>query len=61
MTCNTDSIESLFDIIERIIKSMSDDCSMEEVREEMDDILLLQWMASVAAHPPVVRVGITIG
>jgi len=25
---------------------------MEEVREEMDDILLLQWMASVAAHPP---------
>ena len=31
---------------------MSDNRSVDEVNMEMDDIFLLEWMATVAAHPP---------
>ena len=31
---------------------MSDNRNVEEVTREMDDIFLLQWMATVALHPP---------
>ena len=31
---------------------MSDNRSVDEVNREMDDIFLLQWMATVAANPP---------
>ena len=40
---------------------MSDNRSMDEVNRELDDIFLLQWMSTLAAHPPVVHGCVTTG
>ena len=48
--------------LDRSNNKMSDNRNIDEVNMEMDDIFLLQWIATVGARPPpAIHVGITIG